>query len=474
MPPSQPRERDYAFAGSFYAFSIWIGLGVADLYVLAKRYIKKEYAALSAAIICFISVPLLMLGQEWNDHDRSSRYTTRDFAANYLNTCAPNAILFTYGDNETYPLWYDQEVEGIRTDIRVINLSLFDASWCIDQCRLKVNKSDPLPITWKPSQYVDGTRDYLGSKDMGLKGYTELSDVLEFIGSNNPASKNDEGENYLPTRKFKLNINSQEVIKSNTVDKSQQSRIVPSMEWTFNHSSISKGQLIILDILAHNNWKRPIYFCATMGSDSFMGLDAYLQQEGITYRLVPIKKDSTIKQGEYEINQQLMYHHMMDMYQWGNLSGNIHIDDQTNSFASSFKDLFIQLASNLYEDHKIDSCKKVLDRCIKVIPVLPPLGAQISDDDFSDLHIAALYYGCSEPNKANAILNRQLFHVKNELDFAWSQGPLRSRVLFSDVIREGKGMLEEMQRLSKSKNQALLTSTISSELVNENQRFPAF
>lgn len=450
MPPSQPRERDYAFAGSFYAFAIWIGLGVLCIYKFIAYRMDARIAAFSVTLACFIAVPLVMGFQEWDDHDRSTRFTTRDFASNYLNSCAPDAILFTYGDNETYPLWYAQEVEGIRTDIRVINLSLFDASWCIDKCRYPVNRSAPLPISWKPMQYADGTRDYLSLTDKKLKGYTELGEVLDFMGSDDPASKNEDGENYMPTRRFKLSIDPADVLRSGTVNASDRSRIVPAMEWTFNHNSISKGQMIILDILVHNKWKRPVYFCATMGSDSYMGLDNYLQQEGITYRLVPLKKTGKGKATDYAVNRPVMYHHMMDLYHWGNLNGDIHIDDQTNSFAGSFKDLFVQLAADLYAGHRIDSCKKVLDRCLKEIPPLPPLNSQLGDEDFTDLRMAELYYQCNAPEPANKIMERQLRHIKEEVIFAESESRPTFRSSSRETIRDSRALLEEMDRLSKT------------------------
>lgn len=474
MPPSQPRERDYAFAGSFYAFTIWIGLGVLALYKLAQSKLKPRIAAISMTILCFLSVPLLMANQEWNDHDRSTRYTTRDFAANYLNSCAPNAILFAYGDNETYPLWYAQEVEGIRTDVRVLNLSLFDASWCIDNAKLPVNKSPGLPITWKNSTYADGTRDYISYTDKSLKGYTDLKDILDFVSSDNAASKNDDGENYLPTRKFRLSVNSAQVISTGTVAASDKNKIVNNMYWTFNHNSISKGQLIILDILAHNNWKRPIYFCATMGSDSYMGMDAYLQQEGIVYRLVPVKKDSSKAQSEYMVNQPVMFHNLMHLYKWGNLNGNIHIDDQTNSFAGSFKDVFVQLAGSLYASGKRDSCLKVLDRCIEEIPALPPLNSQIGDGDFADIRIADLYYDCGAIPKANKLMLAQLGHIANELAFVRSQGNTRARLIFADVIRESSSLLDEIIRVSKNHGQTGINQKANLMQLKENARLPEF
>jgi hypothetical protein len=224
--PSQPRERDYAYVGSFYAFAIWIGLGVFAITEWLKKVVTPKIAATAATVICLFAAPILMASQEWDDHDRSAKTTARDFAKDYLNSCAPNAILFTYGDNDTYPLWYVQEVENFRPDIRIVNLSLFDTDWYINQLRKPFNNSAPLPMTISPDQYVSGVRDVIYYQDYNLTGPQNLKDVFEFITSENPDAKveyqSGRKENFLPTKNFRLNVDLQQLIKTKTISPSDQ------------------------------------------------------------------------------------------------------------------------------------------------------------------------------------------------------------------------------------------------------------
>jgi len=471
MPPSQPRERDYAFSGSFYAFAIWIGLGVAGLCSLRSR--ESHLRTMIIVSCCLLLVPFLMACTEWKDHDRSTRFTTRDFAKNYLESCDPNAVLFSYGDNETYPLWYAQEVEGVRTDVRVINLSLFDASWCIDKARKKIGLSSPLPISWNSRDYVDGVRDYLYYHDGGLKSDAQLQDVLDFMRRDDAKGKNEDGENYLPTKNFSLKIDPREVLETGTVSESLRDSVAPYMTWNFNHNTISKGQIIILDILAHNHWRRPVYFCATMGSDSFMGMDAYLKQEGIVYRLEPLKQVDR-KRVEFSMDELKTYHDLMDLYQWGNLNHGIHIDDQTNSFAGSFKEIFVALATKLYGENKKDSCLKVLNRLQAVIPDLPPLGNEISEEDFSDVHVAEMYFGLGETAKGSTLVRKQLLNVSEYLDFVWSRHGNGGDSNDREIVNDGNSLLAQMLTVAHSFKLPALSAAVEKEIALAGRRFTMY
>lgn len=218
--PYQPRERDYAYAGSFYAFCIWIGIGVVALTDVLKKRMPAATAAMIAGLVCLI-VPGVMGKEGWDDHNRSYRYTSRDFAYDYLNSCAPNAIIFTNGDNDTFPLWYIQDVEGVRTDVRIINLSLLNTDWYIDQIKRKAYQSDPVPFSLKTKQYIQGTRDYIPFYDRKIQGYSDLKDIIEFIGSDNPEAKvrSEGGDefNYLPTKKFRIKVDKEAVIRNHVV-----------------------------------------------------------------------------------------------------------------------------------------------------------------------------------------------------------------------------------------------------------------
>ena len=227
-----------------------------------------------------------MLFRSWNDHNRSYRYTSRDFATDYLNSCAPNAIIFTNGDNDTFPLWYAQEVEGVRTDVRVVNLSLLNTDWYINQLKRKYYDSDPINISWSTDKYSLGRRDYIPFYDRGLKDAVELKELVDFMGNDDDAAKartqGGESVNYYPTKHFKITVDSAAAVNSGTVAAKDADKIVKVMDWTIDGGYLMKNDLMVLNILANNNWKRPIYFATTVGTDNFLNLEPYFQLEGLT------------------------------------------------------------------------------------------------------------------------------------------------------------------------------------------------
>ena len=293
--PQQPRERDYAYAGSYYAFAIWIGFGVLSLYELLKKKISGTLAATAVTLLCLF-VPAIMAKAGWNDHSRAHRFTSRDFASDYLNSCERNAIIFTNGDNDTFPLWYAQEVENIRTDVRVVNLSLLNTDWYIDQLKRKYYDSDPIDLSWSTDKYNLGKRDYIPFYDRGMKTAVELKELIDFMGSDDPQAKartnNGEDINYFPSKMIKFTVDSSEVIKNGVVSKENASKIVKTMEWSIESNYLMKNSLMILNIIANNHWKRPIYFATTVGSENYLNLESYFQLEGLAYRLVPIRTES--------------------------------------------------------------------------------------------------------------------------------------------------------------------------------------
>ncbi|MDP2114109.1 MAG: hypothetical protein Q8K69_08635, partial [Bacteroidota bacterium] len=267
--PLQPRERDYAYAGSFYAFTIWIGIGVLSLYEGMKKYLPDTTRAGIATVLALLLVPTLMAAENWDDHDRSNRYTARDFGANYLNTCAPNAIIFTNGDNDTFPLWYNQEVEGVRTDVRVCNLSYFQTDWYIRQMKSKAYESEPLPISFTADQYVQGNRDvvYL-MEDPRLKGSVELKKALDFVKDENPRTKLEQADfaSYIPSKKLFYVVDKAAVIRNKVVEPQDYDKIVDTITIDLSGKHyITKDELMVLDMIANNNWERPIYFAITIG-----------------------------------------------------------------------------------------------------------------------------------------------------------------------------------------------------------------
>jgi hypothetical protein len=403
--PSEPRERDYAYAGSMMAFCIWIGMGVIALYKQIKTKIKPIIAIFLVTVVCFAAVPYLMAKDGWANHDRSRRHTMEDFACNYLNSCAPNAILFTNGDNDTFPLWYVQEVLGIRTDVRVVNLSLFNTDWYIDAMARKAYDSDPIPISMTWEQYKQGTRDavYFYEKD-NVKGSYELKELIDFVKSDNPAFKLSTSSgrkvDYFPTRNFKLTVDKKAVLASGTVSREMSDSIVDKMEWTIKGYGVQKNNLMVLDMIAHNNWKRPVYFSITTGNESYINLEKYFQLEGLAYRLVPIKANGVDGQTG-NINTTVMYDNLMNKFKWGNMQDTtIYLDETNLRMTMNFRNNFARLADALTLEGKKDSAIKVLDKCIEVMP------EKSVHYNYFMLPVAEAYYKANAIAKANKITKR--------------------------------------------------------------------
>lgn len=373
--PYQPRERDYAYAGSFYAFAIWIGLGVMALADFLSKKTSATIAAVTATTISFVAVPVVMAKEGWDDHNRSHRYTSRDFAYNYLNSCAPNAIIFTNGDNDTFPLWYIQEVEGVRTDVRVVNLSLLNTDWYIMQMKRKAYDSDPVPFSLTYDKIIQGTRDYIPYYDRGLQGFRDLKSVVDFFSSDDPGAKaTTQGGmtmNYFPTKNFSLNVDRETVLANGTVTADLADRIVPKMEWSISSGKnyLMKSEIMILDLLANNNWQRPVYFAVTVGSESYLNLEDYFQLEGLAYRLVPIKSARARDGQTGRVNTEAMYHNMVEVFQWGNMSDQrVYLDQNNLNMTMNLRNNFSRLAESLLGEGKRDSAFTALNKCLEVMP----------------------------------------------------------------------------------------------------------
>jgi hypothetical protein len=290
--PYQPRERDYAYAASFYAYAIWIGFGMLAIFDFLSKKINGKIAV-TIAFILSVGIPALMASEGWDDHNRSNRTMSRDFAVNYLNSCAKNAILFTNGDNDTFPLWYAQEVEGIRTDVRVVNLSLLQTDWYINQMRRAAYESAPVPFTLDPKKYVQGTRDVVYFNDQDL-GYVDIKELMKFVASDDPQNKwqipgREKALDIFPTKKIRVAVDSAKVVNNGTIPKDMAGRILKQLNWEIQRNYVLKNDLMIMDLLAANDWNRPVYFAVTTGADAYLNLDKYLQLEGLAYRLVPFE-----------------------------------------------------------------------------------------------------------------------------------------------------------------------------------------
>tara|TARA_Y100000589_G_scaffold56301_1_gene46635 strand:- start:22873 stop:25890 length:3018 start_codon:yes stop_codon:yes gene_type:complete len=412
--PFQPRERDYAYVGSFYAYSIWIGLGVLGLIDFLSKKINTFNSSIIATLSCLLLVPTLMAKENWDDHDRSGRYTARDVATNYLNSCAPNAIIFTNGDNDTFPLWYAQEVEGIRTDIRVVNLSLFNTDWYIDQMKRAAYDAAPIPSSMSWEKYKQGTRDYIIIKD-NKKGYVEVEDVVNFISSDNDKTKgftrNGEKANYCPTNKLKITIDKDDVIKKGVVPESYRSRIVDEIKWELKGNGFGKNEMMVLDILANFNWERPIYFAITVGSGNFMGLEKYFQLEGLAYRFVPyLAKSNDGQTGE--IATDIMYDNLINKFKWGNMQDpSIYLDETNMRMTMNFRNNFSRLSDALIQKGEYDKAEIVLDKCLEIMP------HKAIPFNYFNLPIAEGYYKIGKMEKASEVVNILIETYFDELDY---------------------------------------------------------
>jgi hypothetical protein len=468
--PLEPRERDYAYAGSFYAFAIWIGFGVLAIREWLAKKITPTNAAVGATVIALFGAPVIMAAQGWDDHDRSTKLVPHDIAADYLESCAPNAILFTYGDNDTYPLWYAQEVENIRPDIRLVNLSLFDTDWYINGMRRKQNESAPLPITMKPGQYVQGVRDVMYYQDYKIAGPVELKSILDVLLSDNDEDKvplqNGTKENFIPTKNFKLTVNPQDVISSGTVPASQAADIVPAMTWTFNKGYVTKGTLAMFDILVHNNWKRPIYFASTVPSDQYNGLDNYLYNEGLALRLRPLKVDSAAGKSEL-INTPVLYNNVMNKFKWGNIKSARYLDPQSSDDVSIFENVLNNTVTGLIKEGKMAEAKKAAARFEEVMPT-KFYGMRAMMGTY---FMAESLYTLGETARANAMVEKCAAYIQKELTYLADVSESKNRFVGGQNVQLGMSFLNQMSRTAAEQKQSKLAERLASQFKGFEVRF---
>jgi hypothetical protein len=447
--PNQPRERDYAYAGSFYFFAVWIGFGVLALFEGLLKVVNEKIAASASGLICLFAVPVIMGTQNWNDHDRSGRYLARDVAFNYLNSCAPDAILFTNGDNDTFPLWYAQEVEGIRTDVRVCNLMLLNTDWYIDQMKLKAYESDPLPVSSPQRKYYDGVNNQVFIVEK-TKQAANIKEVVDFVNSDNPASKyqvsTSEIYDIIPTRTIRITVDKDKVIASGAVKPEDADKIVPFIEIKLKGNYIQKSQMIVLDILAHNDWKRPVYFVTGYHSDA-MGLEEYFQLEGLAYRLVPIKSQNKSWLEYGRIDTDILYDNMMNKFVWrGAKEKGVDIDYNHKRTLLVVKARYnhARLANALIAEGKNEKAIKVLDHCMETFPV-----EKLSWDMYSPDLIEA-YYKAGAVEKGSSLSREMTSFYFEKLDYFLGQ----SRNIVESADYEVRMALDGITRMTTAAAEA--------------------
>jgi hypothetical protein len=413
--PFEPRERDYALVGSFYVFAIWIGFGVYSLYETLQQYLAPKIAGGLIVGASLLAVPSLMAFQNWDDHDRSNKYTATALAKAYLESCDPNAILFTIGDNDTFPLWYAQEIEHIRTDVKIVNTSLFMTDWYIDQMKSKSYQSNPLPISFTHDEYVGDKLDYTAHIPK-VESRWEIKDFIDFI--KNPKSvvemQNGQTIHFYPTNKIRIPVDKNNIIKNKVVATKFNDSIVSYIDIEIKGSALYKNRLMMLDLVANNNWERPIYFSpGAFDDEDYLWMKNYLQLEGMIYKLVPIKtkmeKDtSPMDMGGLDADK--MYSIVMK-WDWGNSKGDIYHDPETRKNSISYRSILSRLMDKLISEGKLDQAKKIIELSLTEMPV-EKFGYYSMVEPF-----ARGYYEVGEKKKAQQLLEILIGKYKENLNY---------------------------------------------------------
>ncbi len=514
--PLQPRERDYAFAGSFYSFSIWIGIAVAALFKAAKSkgigslsgyairgsivivvlaifdyanngmlsftwtaifilflmllllygmkilgfVVKNQNILASLVLVLSLPVPLIMASENWDDHDRSGRYVARDFAANYLNSCEKNAVIFTNGDNDTFPLWYAQEVEGIRTDVRVINLSYLSADWYIEQMERKAYDSKPIKMTLSREKYRQGKRDIVLLFDR-VEGYVDLKEAIEFLANDESQPLSlpgiPEPNYYIPQHKFKMQADSSLVFHNGTIKPEMAEKYLPEMRWEILQHYLIKNHLMALDFLSANAWQRPFYYAVTVGDENYINLGGFFEMSGLAYRIVPAMTTDNISYAG-GINTEVMFNNMMNKFTWGGLENdNVYLDENCTRMLSNMRHNFSNLSEALLLKGKKDSAKIALDKCMELIP-----NHRLPFDVYM-LSMVETYYRLNEQEKAQDLANKILENTYQDLDYFISLEKPFSKHLTMEK-RIAAHVFKELINISHTNGDKLFSAEIQQQL----------
>lgn len=458
--PYQPRERDYAYAGSFYAFCIWIGFAVLAIFEVVKKIRNNAVVASAVAAAC-LCVPMQMAAQNWDDHDRSHSYIPVDFGYNMLIGCKPNAVLFTYGDNDTFPLWYNQEVEGVRTDVRVANLSYLQGDWYIEQMQRKNYESDPLPLTTTFDKYFSSKRDVVLVYDR-IKQPINLVEAVNFMLSDDPAAEirspfeQNARINYIPSSKLYLPVNRDLVAKTGTVDTARMKDVVDTMHWTLNKRMLTKNAQVVYDLLATNQWQRPIYYGTTVNSETYYGLDKFFNQEGLMFRIVPIEANRN--GGVGTVNTGLMYTNVMEKYRFREINNpKVYLDENKSRMLSSYRNLFARLGNALLDKGENVKAVEVLDRCMELIPTrLLPM-------NYYGLSIIEAYYRAGNEDKAIAISLEICNQSAETLGYIFNDLNNQQRNLLTDDVQLNMAILQNLWRMANRYEKGDCMKTIRTE-----------
>lgn len=454
MSALQPRERDYAFAGSTYAFAIWIGLGVLALQFLMQRLLKRAVTPAWSICCCLLAAPVLMAAEEWDDHDRSVKTLARDTAFNVLQSCAPNAILFTQADNDTYPLWYLQEVEGIRQDVRVIITELAGADWYIDQLNRKINQADAVPMIWKPGDYMGGKHNYISyvaDPRIPKDKYLELGDVCRFMitgDSNYKLAANDGAlHNFLPSKNlFIRGLSPQQLLERKLL--TDTAGLDNSMKWTLPKDILYKNDLALLNIIAavaEQGWQRPVYFSgALIGSSNVLNLGPYLHMEGVAYRLLPFTRHSAVQTEERNpINLDKSLALFTQTYLWGGADHKqVYFDEKNRIMLMPYRIYGSQLVLELMAQNRTEEATALLDTILKKIP------ETAYPYDISGYYLAEALYSTGQNPRGRNLVTGMARDLEADLGWINSLTDRQQQGLIPDV-RQDIGILQMLMNLCR-------------------------
>ncbi|MCX6284141.1 MAG: DUF2723 domain-containing protein [Bacteroidetes bacterium] len=459
--PFEPRERDYSYAGSFMAFSIWIGLGVIALVDFLQRKIKLKglLPVILVTVFSTLLVPVIVAQQNWKDHDRSGKFAARDFAANYLNSCDKNAILVTNGDNDTFPLWYNQEVEGVRTDVRIVNRELASGAWYIEQLYKKMYESDPVAFTIPIEKYQPGTNDIVMFYDVGFQGYVELKDFIDFIRSSDPQTyitvQSGEKVKFFPAKKIKITVNKENCLKYGIVPEYFKDKMVDSITFNIKSNLLYKNDIMTLDMIASSDWKRPIYFAAPNSVRNFLDIEKYCFMEGWIYKFMPVKPDSSNYIPSLgSIDAIGSYNIAMNKCKWGNLNDpKVYVDPESynNSMRPKMDALFV--GQMLLEKGMKKECKALADQYMSQFP--DPKFVY----DMYNLPFVDMYYKTGDTASAVKLSSRIADVMGQNLDY-YGSFSASDKTVFSEDIQTAVEVLNRLKASADQYKQPKLSAKI--------------
>ncbi len=442
--PYQPRERDYSYAGSFYAFAIWIGLGVMALIDWLERLTKRKsvVTTILVGLVCLLAVPGVMASEGWEEHNRGGKTSAHDWAENYLSQLPPNSVIFTRGDNDTFPLWYIQEVEGFRTDVRVVNYMLSSGYWYAHQMARKVYDSEKLPLTLSPQEYDNGVNESIRViEEESLKGqYVELKQVIDFI--HNPKAvkyyTNGSSTHYLPVRTLKLTVDKEACIRNGIVPESMKDQIVDEIRWEVKDTYVYKNALLLLDFMASNNWERPVYFTSFSDMASVLGIQEYLHMEGLSYRFIPVKAEDYYKNvgGVY---REGSYDLLVNKARWGSMNEEGVVPDRESIRNTDFaRQSYVRLAQSLVNHQEYDSAIVVMDKYQEFFPNEKfPYSLRL-------YQFPEMYYECGDSLKGDEFMRKMVKNCCDKADYYSNMKP-KFVAYYEEDIDEQISILRQMQ-----------------------------